>query len=572
MRNLACVILLWATSIGALGQFQQIIIQYDGLNLEATKVHSLNPLTVEHNGFIDDVFTTLEWVHNGTDFDLIYDSRVGLPAGEDNAIPNTFKLAIPPGEVFAVTSFTTTAGNRGEGFIGKLNGTTFTEFAPRARTALGSGSTARFRYDFPVAASQAEVLAMIGYDNTFPHFLLRVTSGVVNILAQESITDFPGTAEKFTRFAAALNITPDGNTIIFRGETASRTGMCMWNSSTGISAIADSTMNLPGTSTQFTSFFDGSIESYYGPTGTLYLQSFSPQALMSYEAGLLETLLMVGDDVNGSPVQSVGNVQFGPAGNVFVLDGTRVLTYDGVAWTEFQQLNGFQTTDGKSLINEYSVNVDGVYVGGNKFNQQELKLDSSLYRRAFDSSTLEKVLDFTQTPFGPNFTSGRVQIEGDLVLIAGRFLGTVNDFTGGASGFAAFAAGLPQGMRAPGDDPDMDNLPTAIEYLIGTDPGVANPGTGAITIELRTGEELGLTGDMNQYLVLEIRMMKNLPDAAPTPVASQAVATLSTGVAGVTEVGSPVPDGDFEVRTYRSTFTVESADAGFINLAVTVVQ
>jgi hypothetical protein len=189
---------------------------------------------------------------------------------------------------------------------------------------------------------------MIGYDDRFPHFILLVTQDNVRIIAQESVTEFPG-GGTFSRFSTVLNIAPDGSSVIFRGEsTTGANGVFRWTEE-GIEKIADSSTNIPGSDQSFNSFFDSSIESQLGVDGAVYLFNLQPSTLVSFQNGQLSTLLNVGDVVGGQPVEGISEFDLAPDGSVFVADFTRELRFQNGEWSVFQPFVGFETADGKSL-------------------------------------------------------------------------------------------------------------------------------------------------------------------------------------------------------------------------------
>ena len=563
----------------AVAEFSNIIVNDGGEDLEASEVNLLDPLVFEYYGFIDGVFTALAWTDRGNGYEPIYDSRVGLPAGEDNAIPNFVELLGAAGKVYAVSSYTTPEGNRGEGFIGVLGQGGFTQFAPGAREALGGGAASRFHYRFAKASGNGEVLAAVGYDVTFPHFIVRVTAGNVEILARESVTTFPGSGMPFTRFAAALHINEDGSAIVFRGQNGSGvSGVFLWTSAGGVEKVADTTTVIPGTSDTFNGLFDSTVPSALGPDGTVYLLNSSPLAITAYKDGVLETIVQGGDLVGGEPVFQVYDVLAAPNGDVFIEDGgVRVLRFSNGAWSVFQQTFNTPAPDGKLFGTGFSITEDGAYFSASEYDQSTGTTSASLYRRSLDGATFERVFDFPAEPFGANYNgTSRVQIAGDRVLLDQRYLGLKSDLMigngGGTDGFSAYVADLLENLRGPSDDADGDGISNALEYLLGLDSSAPDSGTSAFQHELRTGESLGLEGDSNRYLTLEVRVRADISDASLAPQAAQVLAGLAEGSGDVVQVGSPVQDGDFLVLTYRSVFTVESAQQGFMMLAVSLQE
>ena len=129
--------------------------------------------------------------------------------------------------------------------------------------------------------------------------------------------------------------------------------------------------------------------------------------------------------------------------------------------------------------------------------------------------------------------------------------------------FADFAASnFPVGQRGPLDDGNTNGLSNGAEFVFGIDDGdfAKLP-----QLELQAGSALG-TGDSNTYMTVVFRIRKDSIGYTYTPRASNVLSNLSAGASNTLQVGSPVDDGDVEIHTYRSTFSVESSTNGFMDV------
>ena len=567
----------------ARAEFEKVELDFDGEALSGS-VLLLNPLTAEFSNFKDGVFVRMLWIDQGNGLEQVYSNLTGISGlaadlGED--VGNFDIVGNNQGDVFFVNRLNTDLGNRGEGILLRLGANGFEEFVPPATERLGQGADGKFYYAFPEVADNG-TLVMLGYDNRFPHFVLRVVESSIEIIAQESVTPVPNGGGMFSRFGADFQISADGSIIAFRGErTDGQSGLYHWTDA-GITTVADSSMNIPGRAETFNGFFDSSITSFMGNDGATYIVNASPRALVAYRDGALETLLVDGDLVEGQPVQQLSNVQQAPNGEIFVQAVRGFLRYRDGAWENFQLLDNFETTDGKRLTGAYLVAEAGVYFHGSVFIREELRSEASLYLRAYDSDELIRILNFDSETFGD--ASGGVPrlIEGDRVLFAnqtGQYVGSVADLSrdiggGGAlpqpepelSGFEAALASLPEALRGATADADGDGISNLIEYVLGLPLDVASSSSEVFRSNLQLGSALGLEGDSQQYLTLQVKMRSGLDGIDVRVVTSDSVVQLATEQQAAIEVGTVVVEGDFERRLYRSTGSIEAAASAYIGL------
>ena len=580
MKRWVIALVSGLVAISVRAEFQRVTLNYEGKELVGS-VRTLNPLTVEFSDFREGVFTRMLWVDQGEGFQQVYSNQADLigvegDAGDFDIVGNNL------GDVFLVNRLKTDLGNRGEGVIFRLGDNGFEEIAPRATERLGQGATGKFSYGFPQVAGNGTV-AMIGYDDRFPHFVLRVVGSEVQVIAQESVTPVPNGGGAFSRFGADLQISEDGSRIAFRGERIDgQSGLYLWTES-GTTTVADSSMTIPGRSENFNGFFDQSISSFMGNDGAVYFLNLSPGALMVYRDGNLETLLSDGDIVDGDPVAQLFNVQQGPNGDLFAQDNRGFLHYRAGVWETYQVLGNFETPDGKRLSGAYRVGDDGVYFNGSVFIREELRSEASLYRRAFDSDELVKVLDFDAAAFGD--ASGGVPqiILADQVLFrnqTGEYVGSradlIRDLVGeqgpaeppapGLSGFEAALATLPAPVRGALMDADGDGISNLVEYIFGLPLTVASSLSTVFQGTVQLGEDLGLVGDNNRYFSVEVRVRSHLDNITFRVVMADSLEQLSNGGLEAVEVGLAVSEGDFERKVFRSPVGIEVSPIGFIGL------
>jgi hypothetical protein len=139
--------------------------------------------------------------------------------------------------------------------------------------------------------------------------------------------------------------------------------------------------------------------------------------------------------------------------------------------------------------------------------------------------------------------------------------------------YAAWAAAIPfpPGKESPGLDADGDGVANVFEFLLGSDPLLADPAAlpAGKTV---TAAEIGLAGQKH-YLALSARLRTDragitvTAEAADTPdgLALPAAAGLATQL-------TPVPEGAFEIVTWYRTTALEDSPAGrgFMRLRATV--
>jgi hypothetical protein len=70
--------------------------------------------------------------------------------------------------------------------------------------------------------------------------------------------------------------------------------------------------------------------------------------------------------------------------------------------------------------------------------------------------------------------------------------------------------------------------------------------------EVKTGAELGLSGNTSRYLTLRVRILRNLPAGITWKVrAATTLAGLGADNGTAVQVGIPVADGDYDVYLFR---------------------
>ncbi len=568
--------LLATASIAANAQFERFELNYNGEVLSGS-LFSLEPRVGEFSTFVDGTYTRMIWADFGDGYEEVYSSvkdLTGLPGTAGD-----FHVAAGGGDVFLVDAMKTELGNRGEGAIFKLTPTGFTQYAPLATEALGQGAEGKFYYSFPAAADNGTV-AMIGYDNRFPHFIVLATEGDIRIIAQESVTPYPG-GGNFAQFGAALLISPDASKIVFRGEsTTGANGIFLWTEE-GIEKIADSTMTIPGTDQSFNRFIDSSIEARITDDGSVFLRNLEPRAVVAYQNGQLSTLLSLGDAVEGVPVEGITEFDLAPDGSIFIADFTRALRYQAGQWSVFQPMGNFETSDGKRLQGSYFVGPDGLYFTGSFFDLELRKNFISLYRREYDEGPLTRVLDLNEAVFGVPYTGGSINVMTDDEVVfrtsQGIFIGSTDVFNADPStpdpiglpeNFLAAIANLPPELSGPLQDADLDGISNLAEYILGRQLNVLELEGFASDIQIKTGESLGIAGDTRAYLTFDVRIRTSIADAEISFQYNTDLSLLGDQVSAAVEVGSPLINGDFETRKFRSPIPVDESVSGFLGMVV----
>ncbi len=573
-----------------MGDFEKIAVNLEGEPIAISKVATMDPLTIQFDGTVGDVFSKLVWIADGDDFQLLYDSRVGWPAIEGtSSASETFSMAAAGGALYVTTSRKLGTVARNEGFIGRYENGVLVEYATRAREALSDGSDTAFSYNF-VRASSDGALSLGGSDGRFPHFIVRATEGSAVVLAQENVTNYPGTTEKFTRFNPQTELSADGSAVAFRGETASRLqGLCLWTEDQGIQLVADSTMNLPGSEEPFNTFLDSSILCSFGPSGELYMFNSAPKAVVVYQAGSLSPVIANGDSVAGAEVKKLGRFDVAPSGDLFAHDNNgfanaRLLRFKDGEWSVFQPLNSsFDVGDGNFIFNRYWLTEAGVYFVAGRFDPDLNQSFLAIYLKSYEGGELVKMLDVTPDTFGVNPRIDDLYFGADDVVILSRnelYRGRTSDFTevGNPNGggdpspdtFEAFATTLPESLSGAFQDADGD-VSNLVEYALGIDASVPNGLGSALAVELKTGEDPGLAGDTNTYAFFKVRIRDNTTGVTVTPLASSDLGNLNASSGMVVAVGSPMSQGDgTTIHSYRSTFTIDSNSSGFMTVSISL--
>lgn len=397
-------------------------------------VLQVEPLTLEFFGFVDDSFEFFLGQEGATGFDLAYDSREGFPAGLATTLQGD-PLAVG-GDLFFVTAVdeSATGGNRrADGRLARFNGASTAEYGPTARELFGGGTTSSpFHYRMGGVSADGSVV-MVGYDNIFAHFIVLIDSSGGTIIAQESETEIPGTREPFTRFGAAVQISPDGSLIAFRGlsEITGTQGLYLWNGS-DLSEVVTIASDLPGSSGEtFSSLMDSGVESYFGADNTLYLISQSQGLVYKYKDGSLSRVVGTGDELDAGAITGIGRFAMAPDGALFTIadvsDGV-LLRYEDDALTVYHSY-GDEVEDGY-FINpgSFFVNTDGVYFPASKPGSGVVRI----YRRPLAGGSLEAVTELDVDVFGQAPSIQSFMTDGSTVLIGtrdGLYRGTQDDFT-----------------------------------------------------------------------------------------------------------------------------------------------
>ena len=126
------------------------------------------------------------------------------------------------------------------------------------------------------------------------------------------------------------------------------------------------------------------------------------------------------------------------------------------------------------------------------------------------------------------------------------------------------AASYPEGLRGPTDDGNTNGISNGAEFVFGIDDGDAAK---LPRLGFENGAVLGV-GGTNRYMVMTFGIRKNSSGYSFTPRAATILTNLVTGASNAILVGSPADGGDVDLYTFRSTFTVESADTGFMDVVL----
>jgi Tol biopolymer transport system component len=143
----------------------------------------------------------------------------------------------------------------------------------------------------------------------------------------------------------------------------------------------------------------------------------------------------------------------------------------------------------------------------------------------------------------------------------------VGDFNFGIDPFELWSSTLPEADRGFDANPARDGLSNLVKFTFGIQPLDTHRNNLPIPGYAR-GEELGLTGDNQEYMTLTVKIRDDLPGGYNWIVrAAPEINQLSSDLGSAVMVGSAVPEGDLLVYTYRSTFTLSAR--GFMDVLLT---
>ena len=140
----------------------------------------------------------------------------------------------------------------------------------------------------------------------------------------------------------------------------------------------------------------------------------------------------------------------------------------------------------------------------------------------------------------------------------------------GGLSYASWAAVLPAADQDFTDNPAMDGVDNLTKFMMGMDPTVPDrsqlPASG-----LSPGSALGLVGDTNDYLTLQVRIRRDLPPGFTWDVrAANTLTGLAAGAGNAIQVGTPTADGDFDLYLFRfPTPTSAVPGTGFMDVLLT---
>ncbi|BCX47538.1 fibronectin type III domain-containing protein [Haloferula helveola] len=121
---------------------------------------------------------------------------------------------------------------------------------------------------------------------------------------------------------------------------------------------------------------------------------------------------------------------------------------------------------------------------------------------------------------------------------------------------------FPVGKDLPEIDADLDGLANVFEFLFGSNPLAPGPNSLPQGV-VRSAAEMGLAGDKH-YLTISARVRTDrngvalIAEAGATP----SELSLPAATAHAIPVGAPVPDGDFEILTWRYDVAIEDSPSG----------
>ncbi len=589
MRTVHIGAMLLVGCASAVAQFSPIKVSVDGEEQDPQNLVSLAPLVVDLGIFKDGSFNTFYFRETDAGFSEIYNTRDGLPGVTGDV--GDHRIFAAGGKVLMLNQLTTSAGARGNSIVWQMAGNTFVNYAPDAQTALGQGADAKFYYDWAVAGASGAIYA-IGYDNIFPHFLVKITEGNTEILAQESVTDYPDSSEKFSDFGNKLAISPDESMLAFFGMNPSGKSSLFIRTEEGFLTVMDSDDTVPGSEhliSQFP-FFRSGIDFKFGDDNSLFVQVNEPDGpvLLRWKNGNLERFFAAGDELAGVTIQNLflSTLLPLPDGSVLYNARPQIVQFKDGEWSLYFNGAEAMTEDGKRPGVVVNVRADGVYIpfDDSHTDPGEGNISNSILRRGFDEAEFQSFFEFPMDVFGGNFRNPHIWFSGDRVFLQAWpsiFVGTTSDLVSspapvptpepspGLEGYAAFADALPADLKAPGQDADRDGLSNVLEYLLGLNALSPDQGTDHISVSLRSGESLGIDGDSSQYLTLAISVLASIQDASVSVSAGTSVTDLN-GATPASVVGDPITEGDRTTHTFRTPFSTATDDQGFLHLSVTL--
>lgn len=150
----------------------------------------------------------------------------------------------------------------------------------------------------------------------------------------------------------------------------------------------------------------------------------------------------------------------------------------------------------------------------------------------------------------------------------GFAVGTLPAVVPSGTTYAQWAAALPAGDRDHEDEPAGDGLENLLKYFVGMAPLVTD--TSLLPVEGRQpGTALGLAGDTQEYLTLDLRVRRVLPAGFTWKVVCASNPALLAGSTSLAvQAGPPTADGDFDLYRFRYPAPMTAAARGFMHLAV----
>jgi uncharacterized delta-60 repeat protein len=138
------------------------------------------------------------------------------------------------------------------------------------------------------------------------------------------------------------------------------------------------------------------------------------------------------------------------------------------------------------------------------------------------------------------------------------------------------AAGVPAGLRGPGDDPDRDGIPNLLEWLYDLDPTAPNPGFSPLSELVRADgaslNALAGTGEFDPaqtYLTFNLLLPEDTLGTILTLQTAIGLTDFETSPISVIAVGGPLPGGPgFIIQTYALASPVETTPSTFIRLKI----